>query len=161
MNDLSKWLSRFALWSSATGLVIMTLIICWQVFARYVLGASPAWAEQASLFLMLWFILFAAAAGVREGFHIRLSLLQDSLPSQSKKRLVILCHLIVLLFGLAMAWSGAELVYATWHHDIPTLGIPRGTAYIPLSAAGALIAFFSIEHVMREQRGEPVEPLWS
>lgn len=84
MRDLSRILSQISLWFSAAGLLGMTGIIGWQVFARYVLNAAPAWTEQAALFLMLWFILFAAAAGVREGFHIKISLLQDSLQGAQK-----------------------------------------------------------------------------
>jgi len=161
MPRLSEILSRAALYVSAAGLVLMTLIIGWQVFARYVLGAAPAWTEQAALFLMLWFILFAAAAGVREGFHINLSLMQDMAKPKTRQVLRFMCHAIVLLFGLSMAWSGLMLVIATWEHIIPTLGLPRGTAYIPLSGAGLLIAFFSLEHILAEAKGGKVKPLWS
>lgn len=161
MAKLSRYLSRFALWLSAAGLVGMTLIIGWQVFARYVLSAAPSWTEQAALFLMLWFILFAAAAGVREGFHIRISLLQDTLDTRPAKVLSLLCHLIVLVFGGFMAVGGVQLVLATWHHVIPTLGLPRGSAYLPIVVAGILIAFFSLEHILTELRNQKVAPLWS
>ena len=57
ISTVSRFLSRAALYASALGLVGMTLIIGWQVFARYVLNAAPSWTEQASLLLMLWFIL--------------------------------------------------------------------------------------------------------
>lgn len=161
IDTISRFLSRAALYASALGLVGMTLIIGWQVFARYVLNAAPSWTEQASLLLMLWFILFAAAAGVREGFHIRLSLVQDSLKGSPRKWLKIICHLIVLVFGMFMAWGGAELVAATWHHRIPTLGLPRGLAYLPIAGCGVLIVLFSFEHVLAELQGKEVEPLWS
>jgi hypothetical protein len=52
--------------AGAAGLVLMTAIIGWQVFGRFVLGSSPSWAEQAALILMIWYVFFAAAAGVRE-----------------------------------------------------------------------------------------------
>lgn len=161
MNQFSRILSRAALWVSAAGLVGMTLIIGWQVFARYVLNAAPSWTEQAALFLMLWFILFAAAAGVREGFHIRISLLHDTLPKQPSKWLSLACHFIVLAFGTAMAVGGVQLVQATWQHVIPTLGLPRGSAYLPIAGAGALIVFFSIEHIVSELKNKKVKPLWS
>ena len=161
MTKLSKALSMLALWVSMIGLSAMTLIICWQVFARYVLSDTPAWAEQAALFLMLWFILFAAAVGVREGFHIRLSILQDNLPPNYKKYVQLMCHAIVLLFGVCMTIGGGQLVVATWSHQIPTLGLPRGSAYIPIIGSGLLIAFFSIEHFWRTIKNESVEPIWS
>lgn len=161
MSALSRLLSRIALYASALGLVGMTAIIGWQVFARYVLSASPSWTEQAALYLMLWFILFAAAAGVREGFHIRLTLAEMALTGRSRTLLRVICHLIVLVFGLFMTWNGAELVAATWQHVIPTIGLPRGSAYLPVVGAGALVAFFSIEQIVAEINGKAVEPLWN
>ena len=161
MHTLSKMLSNLSLWFSALGLIGMTLIIGWQVFARYVLNAAPAWTEQAALFLMLWFILFASAAGVRENFHIRLSLALDLSKGSTRTFLSLAGHFIVFLFGLSMAWNGAILVAETWQHVIPTLGLSRGTAYIPIVAAGALIAFFSAEHMAAELSGREVRSLWS
>lgn len=161
MSALSKLLSRLSLWFSAFGLVAMTLIIGWQVIARYLLGNAPAWAEQAALFLMVWFILFAAAAGVREGFHIRLSMLQDSLAERRRRFVAIVCHAVVGAFGLALIYGGGQLVIETWQHTIPTLGLPRGLGYIPLIVAGALISFFALEHIIAEHSGMEVEPLWN
>ncbi len=161
MKALSRFLSRMALYVSAMGLIGMTLIIGWQVFARYVLNAAPSWTEQAALLLMLWFILFAAAAGVREGFHIRLSLLQDTLSARPAKALKLACHLVVLLFGVFMAWGGSELVAATWHHRIPTLNLPRGFAYLPIVGSGGLIVLFAFEQMLAEWQGREVRPLWN
>jgi len=161
MGALSALLSRAALVVSAIGLIGMTLIIGWQVFARYILNAAPAWTEQGALYLMLWFILFAAAAGVREGFHIRISILSQSLRGPAATGLNVLCHLIVGVFGAFMAWSGAGLVAETWQHTIPTLGLPRGSAYIPIAVAGGLIVFFALEQVIAELRGKEVKALWN
>ncbi|WP_427454569.1 TRAP transporter small permease [Litorimonas sp. WD9-15] len=161
MTRLSELLSRFSLLFSAIGLIGMTAIITWQVFARYVLSASPAWAEQASLLLMLWFILFAAAAGVREGFHIQLTMLQDRAKPATRKRIRIFCHLVVAVFGVFMAIYGVQLTVAVWTHSIPTLGLSRGWAYVPIALSGALTAFFAVEQALAEAKGEVVKPLWN
>ena len=72
-RTVSDWLVRFG----ALGLVVMTAIVGWQVFGRFVLDSSPSWTEQASLVLMIWYVMFAAAAGVYEGFHIRIALIEE------------------------------------------------------------------------------------
>lgn len=161
MASFSKFLSRLSLWFSALGLVGMTAIIGWQVFARYALNASPAWTEQASLFLMLWFILFASAAGVRENFHIRISLALDLSTGTKHQVMAVLGNAVVVLFGLAMVYNGIILVTETWQHTIPTLGLPRGTAYFPVVLAGALIAFFALEQIAAEITKKEVEKLWN
>jgi hypothetical protein len=59
INRLSKLLVSIG----AVGITVMTVVIGWQVFGRYVLNASPAWSEQLALVLMVWIVMFTAAAG--------------------------------------------------------------------------------------------------
>lgn len=158
---LSRALSQASLVISGVGLLAMTGILAWQVFARYVLSASQAWSEQTALVLMIGFISFAAAVGVREGFHIGMTIAVDALPPKAGRAARALSMLVVAGFGAALGFYGGELVARTWSHTIPTLGIPRGAAYLPLAGAGWLIVFFAFEQIIAELRGEKVEPLWS
>lgn len=158
---LNRRVSLAARWFANLGLVVMTVIVAWQVFARYVLNASPAWAEQAALLLMIWYVLLAAAAGVREGFHIRITVFADALPPRPRRLAAVLVHVAVGGFGAAMIWWGIELAAATWQHVIPTLNLPRGVAYIPLPLAGLLMLLFSLEHIAAVLAGREVAPAWN
>ena len=157
----ANWLVRIA----AAGLVAMTAIVGWQVFGRYVLNSSPSWSEQASLTLMIWYVSLAAAAGVREGFHIRIVALESAMPPRVQHWMRIASNTIVGACGLAMLVWGGELVVKTWGHVIPSLGLPRGLAYLGLPISGALMALFSLERVIEEIVGKPLEdeedPRWS
>ena len=157
----ADWLVRIA----AFGLVLMTAIVGWQVFGRYVLNSSPSWSEQAALTLMIWYVFLAAAAGVREGFHIRIVALESAVSKSARRIMRMVADLIVAGCGLALAIWGTELVLRTWEHIIPSLGLPRGLAYLALPLSGALIVLFSLERLLEEAEGETVEdeedPRWS
>lgn len=157
----SALVARFIRWFAGAGLLLMTAVIAWQVFARYVLNDSTAWAESLAQLLMIWYVLFAAAAGVREGFHIRISVVANSASRKRQRVMNIAAHAVVGLFGLGMAWWGTELMLATWEHVIPALDLPRGVAYVPIPLSGLLIAWFSLEHVRAELSDETLEPTWS
>ncbi|MCA3700836.1 TRAP transporter small permease [Brevundimonas sp.] len=157
---VSRMISRATLMLAGVGLLAMTGIIGWQVFARYVLNASPAWAEQAALVLLIWYVMIAAAVGVREGFHIALELGEGAMSERANGVVRVIAMIVTLAFGAAMGVWGGELVARVWSHDIPTLGLSRGFAYLPLPIAGWLMVFFAIEHLIAESRGERVEPLW-
>lgn len=133
---------------SAIGLLAMTFIVGWQVFGRFVLNSSPSWSEQSALTLMIWFVFLAGAAGVRDGFHIRIIAVEAALPEPRQKVLRMFSNGFVGFCGLAMLWWGGELVLRTWSHTIPSLGIPRGMAYLGIPIAGALIALFSLERIL-------------
>lgn len=157
----AEWLVRI----SAAGLVLMTLIIGWQVFGRYVLNSTPSWSEQASLALMIWYVSLAAAAGVREGFHIRIVALENAVGPKARFWMRILSNVVVGACGVAMLVWGGQLVAKTWSHVIPSLGLPRGLAYLGLPISGALMALFSLERVFEVLAGETIndeeDPRWS
>ena len=148
LSVFNRTISRICIWSSGFGLVLMTIIIGWQVFARYVLNDTPHWSEKFCLLLMIYFILFAAAAGVRDGSHIGLVIIKESLSGLPQRIVTVINHLIVGLFGFGMVWFGAEMVVSTWTHVIPTLGLPTGLNYLPFPLAGLLFMLFSLEHIL-------------
>jgi TRAP-type C4-dicarboxylate transport system permease small subunit len=160
-HHAAAWLLRLG----AAGLVAMTAIVGWQVFGRYVLNSSPSWSEQSALLLMIWYVSFAAAAGVREGFHIRIVALERAVGGGVRRSMRVLNDLVVAACGAAMAVWGTELTIRTWSHVIPSLGLPRGVAYIALPLAGILIVLFSLERILEEMGGRNVEdeedPRWS
>jgi TRAP-type C4-dicarboxylate transport system permease small subunit len=168
MEQLAKLTHRAAdilLNAAAVGLALMTAIVGWQVFGRYVLNSSPSWSEQAALTLMIWYVSFAAAAGVREGFHIRIVALESAAPPKVRRVMRIAANLVVAGCGAAMLIWGGDLVLRTWGHVIPSLGLPRGLAYLGMPIAGLLIFLFSVERILEETTGIAVEdeedPRWS
>lgn len=145
--------SRAVLWIAASGLVVMTAVIGWQVWGRYILNDTPHWSEQLSLFLMLYYILLAAAVGVRERFHIGLVVFRDALPPRGRLAVDIANNLLVAAFGGGMAWYGTQIAQVTWNQTIPTLGLPVGASYLPFPIAGALIVLFAAENILNTVAG--------
>lgn len=150
VKKISGGISRALMWFASAGLIAMTVVISWQVFTRYVLNQSPPWSEQAALLIMNWMVMSAAAAGVREGFHIRMSFAADNAPEKLQLPIRVLAHGVVAFVGVTFFLWGGELVLRTWSHVIPTLDLPRGVAYLPFPLAGVAIAFFSLEKMIDE-----------
>ena len=157
LNAFNGFASRILLLIGAAGLVAMTLIIGWQVYARYVLNASPSWAEQLSLILMIWYALLAAAAGFHEGFHIKILALQNASGESRARMLRLMAEAVVVLSGVMMVIWGLELTAIISGHSIPSLGISRAWAYVPLPLSGALIILFAGTRFY----GEMIRPGWT
>ncbi|MXO64503.1 TRAP transporter small permease [Altericroceibacterium endophyticum] len=142
-------ISRLLLAASAIALALMVAILSWQVFARYVLDYSPAWAEQTALMLMIWLTFLGTASGIAEGFHIRIVEGVANLPETWKKRVVQLANLLIILAALLIVWLGILLAQATWGNAVPTLPLTRGMVYLVIPFSGALIAVFALDKLLR------------
>lgn len=146
---LSRAIATVFLWVGFAALVLITAVVGWQVWGRYVLNDTPVWAEASSLLLVLYLSMLGAAVGVREEFHLGIVFVRDRLPPPWRRLVLALNHLLVGIFGAGMGWYGAELARSTLTHGIPTLGISQSVAYLPAPIAGIAIAFFAFEHLCR------------
>ncbi len=141
-------LARAAILIAGLAMVAMTAIVAWGVFGRFVLNDTPAWAEASALLLMAWVILGAAAAGVREGFHMGFDTLRDTLPPGLALAFHVISDLTITAFGAAMAWYGSDLALTVWDATLPTLGLPGTVEYLPITIGGALMALFGLERLV-------------
>ena len=154
-------LSKLSLMLAVTGLIAVILCVQWQVIGRYVLNDTPTWAEALALLLVLFVTAFGLAVGVRDAGHIGLESLVVLLPEKWQRRIEILIHALVGLFGGLMVHGGWLWMTAKWNEKKPMLPVPDGIDYLPLVIAGVLIVLFSIEHIIALLRGQSVEPAWN
>ncbi|MDZ7919872.1 TRAP transporter small permease [Rhodoferax sp.] len=76
----SDMLYLACIWLSGGAVIVMSLIIPWGIFTRYVLGTGSQWPEPISILLMVVFTFFGAAAAYRAGSHIAVAMVTDRLP---------------------------------------------------------------------------------
>ena len=153
-------LARLCLKVGVGGLVLLIAAVLYQVIGRYVLNDTPTWAESGAVLLVLYVTMLGMAVGVRDAGHIGLESLLVLAPDAVRLKMELLIHVLVLGFGVVMAYNCAVLAQSVWDYKIPTLGLSEAFKYAPPAMAGMLIALFSIEHIIALLRGEEVEPAW-
>ena len=150
-------LSNAVLVVAGIGLVVMTIIVAYQVFMRFVINASPSWTEAGAIMLVTWFVFLGAAVGVRENFHMGFDVLLYMLPSAAKPWLRAISDIAIFGFAFGMVWFGGELAIRYWSTRIPVLGLPTSFTYFPIVVSGFLMCLFSAERFMLRLAGEPVD----
>ena len=153
-------LARLCLKVGVGGLVLLIAAVLYQVIGRYVLNDTPTWAESGAVLLVLYVTMLGMAVGVRDAGHIGLESLLVLVPDAVRLKMELLIHVLVLGFGVVMAYNCAVLAQSVWDYKIPTLGLSEAFKYAPPAMAGFLIALFSLEHIIALVRGEEVEPSW-
>jgi TRAP-type C4-dicarboxylate transport system permease small subunit len=137
-----------------SGLVIITLVQAWQVFARYILNNSPGWTEPVSVFFMGVTVMLAAAVGVREGTHFSFSNVLDSLPEGLGKVVRIALEFITLCVALLLAFWGFRLAGLSWDVAMAGAPLPAGLRYLPFALGAAIMAVFSLERLFNTKMRE-------
>lgn len=153
-------MARLCLQLGVAGLGLLVVAVLYQVVGRYGFNDTPTWAESGAVLLVLYVTMLGMAVGVRDAGHIGLESLLVLASDVLRLRLELLIHLLVLVFGLVMAWQCAVLALSVWAYRIPMLGISEGFKYAAPSVAGALVALFSLEHILALWRGAEVESAW-
>ncbi|MGD9511664.1 MAG: TRAP transporter small permease, partial [Geminicoccaceae bacterium] len=136
LTTFNAAIARYVMYFAVVGLMAIVTIVFYQVFGRYVLNSSPTWAENLALVLVLYVTLIAAAVGVRDAGHIGMESILVLLPERLQAKIEVLIHLLVAIFGAAMAYNGWVLGLSVWHYKIPNLHLSVATRYAPLVLSG-------------------------
>ena len=150
-------LNTVALYLAGAGLVVMTAIVAWQVFCRYVLNDSPSWTEPVTVLLLTTAISLGAAAGVHTNRHFGFFLLADAVGPRLKKLLHALSPLVIAAIGAVMAYWGAVLLLDGLDIRIAGASMPQSIGYLPLSLGGLLMVVFALYRLFLVLRAPPTD----
>ena len=138
---------------AATALTIMSVIIAWGVFTRYVLGSGSFWPEPISIFLAIQLTFYGAAACYRADSHIRLVMFVNLMPSRLQLLQRHFVDILMAAICIFMVGYGASLVKTTFFQSYPEFQyIKVGVAYSAIPIAGLITLLFVIEKIFFESR---------
>jgi TRAP-type C4-dicarboxylate transport system permease small subunit len=141
---------------AGTALVLISAVIPWAVFTRYVLNSAASWPEPTAVLLTIVLTFIGAAACYRRRLHMNVSFFVQMFPAPLRMLTELLAELLVATMALFMVIYGEKLVAATWYNtiaDFPSLSV--GVTYLPIPVGGALLILFVIERVVF---GMPPDP---
>ena len=138
-------------------LLAMILIVCWQVFSRYVLSTTPSWSEEVTLILMVWVGFLSTAIGFREKLHIGLEFLFLRFPQGVRWALMKAIYALGFLFGLYLLVQGWQFTVLTSNSTLPATQLPSSVVYAVMPVSGVMICAYTalqILGVRTEKHGE-------
>jgi TRAP-type C4-dicarboxylate transport system permease small subunit len=136
------------LFIAGVSLVVITLIIPWGVFTRFVLNSASSWPEPMAVLLMIWLSFLSAVVCYREYLHIGVGVLPALLTGAAREILGFIIEICMLVTNLFMLWWGIKLVNAMWYQSIAEFpDVSVGISYLPVPIGGLLIVLFVIERL--------------
>jgi len=142
-------------WVAGAALVLISAVIPWAVFTRYVLNSAASWPERTAVLLTIVLTFIGTAACYRAQLHMNVSFFVAMLKPRRRRFAELFSELLVGAMSLFMLIYGVRLVQATWLNSIdefPWLSV--GLTYLPIPLGGAALFLFVVERILL---GAPVE----
>lgn len=149
-------------WACATiagsALVVISLVVPWGVYTRYVLDSAASWPEPMAILLSIVLTFFGAAVCYRSGVHMRVTVARDLLPPRGRRIVDLIAEALMAAISIFMIVWGGRLVAATWYQviaEFPFLSV--GLTYLPIPVGGAVTLLFVAERLLI---GPPPQSDW-
>ncbi len=143
-------LHKACVFLAGVALAVITLIIPWGVFTRYVLNSASSWPEPMAILMMIWLSFLSAIVCYREHLHIAVGSLPAALEGTPRVVLGIVVELGMLFINVFLLWYGIKLVQVTWYQTIAEFPIVSvGVSYLPVPIGGAITSLFVVERFLK------------
>ncbi|MEN9888060.1 MAG: hypothetical protein RL559_97 [Pseudomonadota bacterium] len=103
VDRLSTWFGKLAAWAA----VLLTCLISWEVFSRYVLNKPHAWVLDAQIMLYGVLFMMAGAYTLAKNGHVRGDVLYGFFKPRTQATIDLVLYIVFFLPGIiALTWAG-------------------------------------------------------
>ena len=148
IKKLNQYVYRILYWSTAISAITFFLMVCINVFTRYVLKTPIIASIELSRIFFVWSCFLAAGITYYKKGHIVISFVFDKFSERGKKILALSLHLLSLVFFTLITYWSVEVVYLIWNTEFPILGITQSWLYLPVPFISLIMFLFSLEFLV-------------
>lgn len=126
LGTLDNGISRAESLFLAAGVLLMAANTIANVVGRFVFQSSIFFSEELNRVLIILITFAGISYAARQGRHIRMSAIFDSLPVKPRKALMIIITVVTAIFMFGLAWYSLQyiLTQAGRGRVLPSLQIP-------------------------------------
>lgn len=154
LNQIKNIMNAVLLWTTGTLLIVMTLLVLYQVFTRYVLNSPSGFTEELVRYSLVWTSFIGAAYAFLNRHHMALTFVRDRFSPRKKKVLMVSIDVLVLVFALlVMTVGGIHLAISAREDYSALLGVSRAAVYAVAPAAGIAIVLAQLLNIWQDVTG--------
>lgn len=128
--DFLTFLNNFENYAATICFFIISILLTFQVFTRYIVGHSVTWMEEAATLLFVWMIYFGVAGAVLARKHLKIEFILDIVPFKVKRILLILDNVIFAFFNIFICFPLFRVIKMLGSSVTTMLKIPKQTVYM-------------------------------
>ena len=129
--------------------IAMVASVSYAVVGRFLLPRTPRWCEEVGILCMVWICFLMASLAIRDGIHIRMTILEYVLPKKVSQALHFLSYVVLLALSAVWIVAGWEVVEMTRIPKMPSTQFPMAVLYGSVLASGVLGVIMSLARLLR------------
>jgi len=149
IDGISTWSARRAAWL----IILLTAVVCVEVFKRYIMNMPTAWIFDADNIMYGTLFMLCGAYTLAQNAHVRGDFLYSSMRPRLQAGLDLALYVVFFLPGIAaLIYAGADYAGDSWRigeHSVTANGPPIYHFKTVIPIAGALVMLQGIAEVVR------------
>lgn len=150
IDRTSTWIGKAAAWL----VVVLMMVVCVEVFKRYVLRAPTAWIFDFENMLYGTAFMLAGAYALAQNAHVRGDFLYGSMRPRTQASLDLFLYILFFIPGIAaLIYAGYSFAAHSWrineHSSITADGPPLYYFKFVIPVAGALVMLQAVAEIVR------------
>jgi TRAP-type mannitol/chloroaromatic compound transport system permease small subunit len=147
-------ISTFAGHAFSWIIVLLTLQVSWEVFARYALGSPHAWAFDAMIIQYGTLFMMAGAYTLAKNGHVRGDVLYGFFEPRTQATIDLILYVVFFVPGvIALTYAGYDYAAESWaireHSNVTAEGPPIYPFKTVIPIAGAFLLLQGIVEIIR------------
>ncbi|MBS6366248.1 MAG: TRAP transporter small permease [Clostridiales bacterium] len=150
MTQIKKVIDAILKWASIILLAVTSVLVVWQVIARYLLKMPSSWSEIAVTYGFVCLGMLCGAYVFGQSDHMNMQFIRNRFPRKVQIVVQMFTELMTAFLAAAvMGYGGYQLAVAAMTQIDPSLHIPMGYIYMVIPIAGVCMIFYFVYIEMR------------
>ncbi|HWQ38737.1 MAG TPA: TRAP transporter small permease subunit [Burkholderiales bacterium] len=150
IDRLSTWTGKAFAWCG----VLLTLIVCYDVAARYIFRNPTQWGFDVAIILYGVLFMMAGAYTLSRNGHVRADMMYRTLRPRSQAWIDLALYLLFFFPGIAaLVYAGVEFAHTSWAmrevSSVTSAGTPIYPFKMAIPLAGLLLFLQGVAEVVR------------
>src|SRR5882672_3175285 len=150
IDGISTWVGKAAAWL----IILLTAVVCVEVFKRYIMNMPTAWIFDADNIMYGTLFMLCGAYTLAQNAHVRGDFLYSSMRPRLQAGLDLALYVVFFLPGIAaLIYAGYDYAADSWriaeHSNVTADGPPVYHFKSVIPIAGALVMLQGIAEILR------------
>src|ERR1044071_72146 len=150
IDAISTWVGKAAAWL----MILLTVVVCVEVFKRYVVNMPTAWIFDVENMLYGTLFMMCGAYALAQNAHVRGDFLYSSMRPRTQASLDLFLYLLFFIPGIAaLIYSGWIFAGESWrineHSTVTANGPPVWQFKFVIPLAGVMVMIQGIAEIVR------------